>query len=691
MSINQHHIEVSTSTSREEYLEAVIDLQPEMVCRFMPDTTLTFVNQAYCRAFNIPKEQLIGKKFLDFVPEADHESILASLSTLSAENPVQKYAHEVLIPSGEIVLQEWTDIVILDENNQVTEIQSTGRDVTDQVKAERERDLLTSLQQLIMKISGTYINIPLTDFDKTVQNSLGILGEFCEADRVYIFDYNYEKECVSNTFEWCDVGIESHLENLQEIPFSELSHWVDLHNRGEVLTIPNIEDLPDDDPVRDILKSQEIQSLLVVPIMDVNRCVGFVGLDYVSKQHTFGNYEEKLLRLFAQLLLNVRNRVKTENALHDRERFLADIINNSASVIMVKSIDGMYQLVNEKWSQVFGYSQNEVIGKSDDELFPIHIAKQLQKEHQLVLSKGDTHEHEIITEKNNIVQYYLCTSFPVKETLGRITGVCSVGIDMTDRKQAYEEKLTRTRAEAESQAKSIFLKNISRDIRLPLNTIIGVTQSIKLPDTTLLHDQIQTIRRSSRQLMSLINNVIDYSKLESDTLKLLISDFSLHEVLSDIVAMFEERARMKGLTLHLLINDSVPDMIRSDETRLRQILVNVVGNAIRYTEKGQIELTISSKRNLQRKLNPQTRDDYAIIFEVSDTGRGIAAHELNSIFTAYRKNRTILEEQGTGLGLAITNALLVKLGGTINVSSQPGEGSCFTITIPVNKAYNQPS
>jgi PAS domain S-box-containing protein len=369
----------------------------------------------------------------------------------------------------------------------------------------------------------------------------------------------------------------------------------------------------------------------------------------------------------------------------EREQFLADLINKSSSIIVVKSADGEYQLVNEMWEQVFGLNKAIVIGKTDYDLFPLHIRKQLLCSHNDVIATGSTLEHETIIESGNKIRYFLYTSFPIHDARGRINGICSIGMEITDRKIADEERLALARAEATSQAKSTFLKNISRDIRSPLNTIIGITQTLQNNSTSPHSEQINSIHRSTRQLMSLVNNIFDFSKLETGSLQLLMSDFSLAVLLDDIQAMYSEKAIEKGVEVRLIMESGVPESIRSDESRLRQILINVVGNAVKFTTDGYVQIKVSAKRNLQRMLSPQTKYDFELTFEISDSGKGISQNQLSSIFTTFRQSRVPTDKSGSGLGLAITKALVDLMSGTIHVDSELKNGSRFTIKLPVNK------
>jgi len=667
-------------TQREAYLESILDRQSELVCRFLPDTTLTYVNKAYCQAFGLSKTELLGRQFIDFIPVEDRDHVLDSLNKLSAENPQQVYRHKVTFADGSIGWQEWTDTIILDATNHVAEIQSTGKDITRQIQAEHETELQTQLREILIQISATHINMPLDEVDCAINKSLSDIGSFTGADRVYIFDYDFTLETVSNTYEWVREGIEPQIANLQQIALKSIPDWVDANRQGRPLYIQDVCALPADSSVRKLLEPQQVQSLLVVPVMDQKQCIGFIGMDFVQRTHAYLAYEEELLRVFAQLLVNIRNRARIHDTLKEREQFLSDLITNNGSVIQVKGYEGTYKLVNRKWEELFGVTASQAIGRKDEDLFPIHLRRALSSRQERNLRSGEIIDYEevLITEGDR-KRHFLTTLFPVQSSSARYSGVCSISVDITDRKRAEEERQALVRAEAASRGKSQFLANLTRDIRPPLNTIVGMSQLL-LKSAASQQDvaRIEAVRRSSRQLMSLVNNVLDFAKLESGSLTLMTTNFAIRDLVEDLAAMYRVAAQEKQVDFILEIAPDLPDVIRSDESRIRQILTNLLSNAVQYTSSGQITLQAAFDGSQPDKPS-------VIVFRVIDTGTGISADQQKTLFAAYQNERVVAGEQGSGLGLAISKALINQLGGRLTVCSTAGKGSTFTFTLPAEQ------
>jgi signal transduction histidine kinase len=247
--------------------------------------------------------------------------------------------------------------------------------------------------------------------------------------------------------------------------------------------------------------------------------------------------------------------------------------------------------------------------------------------------------------------------------------------DDTERKR-HEADLAdaRERAEAANRAKSLFLANMSHEIRTPLNGVIG---AISLLERTPLDEKqqrhVHRLRLSSQLLLGLINDILDYSKMESKELAIEKTGFDLHQLMEDVGQMLEPLAQEKQLRFSIEIAPNIPKEVLGDPTRLRQILMNLIGNAIKFTERGSVHVT----------MHPQAQN---IRFEIRDTGIGIPQEKQSQLFQKFFQgnNSTTRRYGGTGLGLAICKQLVELMQGTIGVDSTEGEGSTFWFTLPLS-------
>ncbi|GAA3964718.1 response regulator [Allohahella marinimesophila] len=248
------------------------------------------------------------------------------------------------------------------------------------------------------------------------------------------------------------------------------------------------------------------------------------------------------------------------------------------------------------------------------------------------------------------------------------------------RREAEVERLKRLRAQSENDSKSQFLAHISHEIRTPLTAILGFTELMinKQPDKDVLQG-LQVIQRNGQHLRSLLNDVLDFSKIEAGQLELEVAEVRLGDVLADVWSIFSVAAEDKGIELLFKTGEMLPEAIMTDAVRLRQILINLIGNAVKFTDKGSVTLTVSCPTSSSETLNQ-------LSFEVRDTGPGVPPEAQHLLFKPFAQAGTSLTRmEGTGLGLAISQQLAERLDGSIRYRAPEGGGACFTLDIGVGE------
>ncbi|MDM8517594.1 ATP-binding protein [Desulfobacterales bacterium HSG16] len=250
-----------------------------------------------------------------------------------------------------------------------------------------------------------------------------------------------------------------------------------------------------------------------------------------------------------------------------------------------------------------------------------------------------------------------------------------------NKRNEYETflKASKIRAEAANRAKSIFLANMSHELRTPLNGILGYAR-ILYRDPTLSPNQktgLGIIEQSGDHLLSLINDILDLAKIESDKVELLCEDFCLHDLIRNVENIVRIQAERKGIIFELEEPDELPDVVNGDKKRLRQVLLNLLGNAVKFTDAGGVTLKVQNIISDQNRQNA-----FFFRFEIEDTGIGMSPDNLDRIFEPFQQvGDTDRMGEGTGLGLAISNNLICVMGGKLNVTSMLGQGSCFSFEI----------
>ncbi|UCD64661.1 MAG: PAS domain S-box protein [Candidatus Zixiibacteriota bacterium] len=305
----------------EEKYRAVVEDQTELVCRWLPDGRLLFVNEAYCRYFGKKADDLVGHSFMALIPDADHEDVLGHFRSISSLTPVETHEHRVLAADGEIRWQQWTNRAIFDAHGNITEFLSVGRDITDRKRAEAALRYRLDFEHLIMSLSSRFIALAPEEISENVVNVLRAVGEFTGADRCYVFRLSADRETMDNTHEWCADEIESHIDSLHNLPTEAFAYSLEMMVNGEVFHVPRVADLPQEAAAEKTeFQRERIQSVLCVPMMRQGECIGFLGFDSVKREKTWSTDEIGLLRVVGEMLVTAVEREQAERAVRQSEQ-----------------------------------------------------------------------------------------------------------------------------------------------------------------------------------------------------------------------------------------------------------------------------------------------------------------------------------------------------------------------------------
>ncbi|MBI4626693.1 MAG: PAS domain S-box protein [Verrucomicrobia bacterium] len=374
-----------------------------------------------------------------------------------------------------------------------------------------------------------------------------------------------------------------------------------------------------------------------------------------------------------EIIALARNIERMAQALQKTEASYRGIVEDQVDLICRYRLDGRLTFVNSAGARAFGRKRNELVGQP----FPFFIPG------GAIADEPYTFEREMQFPDDRR-RWLMWTQRPIKDDSGNTLEYQAVGHDITISKEAEAALLhAKEAAEAADRAKSEFLAVVSHEIRTPINGVIGFAQILAdSPLSPEQREQVAIIKSSGQALEKLIADILDLSKIEAGKIDIESTPFGLHRSVEDVIAFFQPKARAAALTLTATLDPDVPAIVNSDEARLRQILTNLISNALKFTERGGITVQVSCVRGEPVSLR-DTRRELRLFFAVTDTGVGIPADKISRLFKPFSQLDPASERRrsGTGLGLIISKRLCELMGGSISVDSKPGEGTTFRFSV----------
>ncbi len=664
----QRLFQTELENSEKRYRE-LTEFLSEMICELDTNGKLTYVNQFALDKFGYSYNEVFNPSFnfLDIFAPQDKLQAGQNIKRLLTEGGRLSNEYTAIRKNGEKFPVIVYSAPIFKENL-ITGIRGVMMDITEHKNNELEISRNLRQQEILSSISLNYNS--LQDFEQKTIETLRIIGEHTQVSRVYIFEDSADGLFTSNTFEWCNTDITPQINKLQNIPYSSFPSWKPILQEKGIIYSENILELPQD--IVAILEPQKIKSIIVLPLCLENKFFGFIGFDECTCTREWTKSEIELLRTIANVLSNAYLRNTINNELINSVNENKGIIRSIPDQIVRISDEG--KIVATLSHQNNGLFRNYEPGKKDsiDKLFDEDLGRSFLSAIKECLAEG-SFKFDFTSLNWDNLEYYEARFSKLKEN-----EVLAIIRNVTEAKEKEKElQIAKNKAEEASRAKSEFLANISHEIRTPMNAILGFSEYLHDNVTDDQHKSyLHTILSSGRNLLALINDILDLSRIESGKMNIEMEPMKCSVLIHEIRQVLKQKIEAKNLAFNISIDHSVPEYIYMDEVRFYQILFNIIGNAVKFTPKGYIHVSVYATQTTSNDL-------INLIVSIEDTGIGIKEDQQEKIFTAFtqqsgQSNRYF---EGTGLGLAIVSGLLKKLNGEISIKSMVGKGSTFTITL----------
>ena len=631
----------SVAASEKKYRE-LLEAANSIVIRWDTEGIIRFINGYGAQFFGYRPDELINQPVMAIVPQIEKSSgrdLEAAVRAIAVQP--QDYVcapSENITKSGKTVWVAWTNKAITDDRGSVQEILSIGNDITPL----KEAEAALKAQEEQFRVMFMKSSVAMAQADLVTGQFLRVNPAFCQ------FTGCAEEELLQHTF-------------------SDVTH--------------------PDDQEEDCAK---IAALIKGDLASYQREKRYVRPDGTVK---WGQVTVNLLKdvngrplCTTAVIQDITENKSAEAKLQERELFYRQTIESIPGMVFTTKPDGRADFHSQQWSDFTGIALEKQLGNRWSELLhPDDQQRTFAAWRDAIEGRAPYNLEYRIRRHDGVYEWFKVRARPIRDENGKIVRWfgTAVNIDQLVRTQSALQRAKEV-AEAATQAKSQFLANMSHELRTPMTGVLGMLDLALLGNLNgEQQNQLEMAKASAQSLLRILNDILDFSRIEAGMLSLANEPFHLHETVHGAMELFRLESSRKGLILELDFATDVPSLVIGDEGRVRQILINLLGNAVKFTEQGKVALHVAAANN-------KTSATWDITFSVIDTGIGIAKAQQDLLFKPFSQTDASHSRRfgGTGLGLTIVRQVVQHMGGHVSFFSDPGQGSTFVVKLPLSEAMS---